>query len=189
MVLALLPCGAHGNIGPHETVGLRGLHLAATRVAFVAWRCNRTLPVLDSLFDGFLTFGFPSFRFRPQTQSSAIRPKPIRPPSRSGILDFAVAPRPPAIPWMPTEVVAGLSEIWRGLFYFTVGAVDLQFGVRDEVGVASGRLPRHLAPPTPSSEERRIPPLVLLLSLASFLLNWASLFDRAAAKHKATFDR
>ena len=61
----------------------------------------------------------------------------------------------PAIPWSPVQVVAGLRENWRGLIYLTVGAVDLQFGVRDEVGVASGRLSRHLAPPTPSSEERR----------------------------------
>ncbi len=40
-----------------------------------------------------------------------------------------------------------------------VGAVDLQFGVRDKVGVASGKSPRHLAPPTPSNEDRPSPAL------------------------------
>ena len=51
---------------------------------------------------------------------------------------------------VPTEPL-GYLKLRRGIL-FQVGAVELQFGVRDEVGVTSGRLSRHLAPPTSSSK-------------------------------------
>lgn len=53
------------------------------------------------------------------------------------------------------QVVARLSEDWRGFICLTVGIVDLQFGILGEVGVTSGRPLRHRAPPTLNSEERQ----------------------------------